>query len=147
MNIKVFGWWLILLGVLGMLGTGVGYFSLKDRANHAYMQSILTLGSARSAEWQGEAHEAKHTQERLVALMVGSGVALLIGIGMCLANGGTAGRKRSCPQCAEIVLAAAFVCKHCGAKLAPQQPESRPTSSYRALAKAAEEAERRTPRP
>lgn len=147
MNIKVFSWWLILLGVLGTLGTGIGYLSLKDQANHAYMQSVMTFGSARSAEWQREAHEAKRSQERLVALMAGSGVALLFGIGMCLASGGTTGRKRPCPQCAEIVLAAAFVCKHCGAKLAPQQPESRATSSYRALAKATEEAERRTSRP
>lgn len=44
-----------------------------------------------------------------------------------------------CPKCAETVRMAAVVCKHCGSELSPisEQPGN---SSYKALAKAAEEA-------
>ena len=146
MNIKVFGWWLILLGVLGGAGTGIGYLSLKGDASHAYGESVMGLGTSSGRAWHDAAREAERTQERLVPWMIGCGAVVLIGAGMCFAGGGASGPTKTCPQCAETVLAAAVVCKHCGAKLAPQQSGASPGSSYRALATAAEEAERRASR-
>lgn len=73
--------------------------------------------------------------------IIGGAVGGLLGLGMVFSAGGNAGPIRTCPKCAEDIKAAAVVCKHCGSELSPisEQPGK---SSYKALAKAAEEAER-----
>lgn len=95
-------------------------------------------------------YENKRTNTYLSIGTVAVGV-ILMGFGSLQRPSGNDRGYRTCPKCAEAVRAAAVICKHCGADLQPvdNDPDYPANDagqgdrkySYRALAKAAEDAE------
>lgn len=143
MNLGKFGVVLFLLGLVVAGVAGMQRMSLERQAIHANTQSVLTydsFGSITSSNAAQQARELRKQRARMTPWMVGGAIGGLLGLGLIFAAGSSGGPTRTCPRCAETVRAAAVVCKHCGSELSPisEQPGK---SSYKALAKAAEEAE------
>ena len=144
MNVGKFGLVLFLLGLVVAGVAGMQRMSLERQAIHANTQSLLTydsFGSITSSNAAQQARDLRKQRDRTTPWMVGGAIGGLLGLGLIFAAAGNAGPTRTCPTCAETVRAAAVVCKHCGAQLAPIK-EHPGKSSYKALAKAAEAAER-----
>ena len=145
MNLGKFGVVLFLLGLVVAGVAGMQRMSLERQAIHANTQSVLTydsFGSITSSNAAQQARDLRKQRARMTPWMVGGAIGGLLGLGLIFAAGSSGGPTRTCPRCAETVRAAAVVCKHCGSELSPisEQPGK---SSYKALAKAAEEAERK----
>lgn len=145
MNTGKFGLVLFLLGLVVAGVAGMQRMSLQRQAVHANTQSVLTydsFGSITSSNATQQARDFRKQRDRMTPWMVGGAVGALLGLGLIFAAGSSGDPTRTCPKCAEAVRAAAVVCKHCGSELSPisEQPGK---SSYKALAKAAEEAERK----
>jgi hypothetical protein len=144
MNLGKFGLVLFLLGLVVAGVAGMQRMSLGRQAIHANTQSVLTydsFGSITSSNAAQQARDLRKQRDRMTPWMVGGAIAALLGLGLIFAGGGSGGATRACPKCAETVRVAAVVCKHCGAELSPMN-DPLGKSSYKALAKAAEEAER-----
>lgn len=144
MNIGKMGLVLFVLGLLLAAGAGMHRMSLERSAQQAGADAVLTydsFGSIKSSNAQSRARQLRQQRDAMNPWIIGGAVGGLLGLGMIFTGGGNTGPNRTCPKCAETVRAAAVVCKHCGAELSPvsDQPGK---SSYKALAKAAEEAER-----
>ena len=145
MNFGKFGLVLFLLGLVVAGVAGMQRMSLERQAIHANTQSVLTydsFGSVTSSNAAQRARDLRKQRDRMTPWMVGGAIGGLLGLGLIFAGGGNGGPTRTCPKCAETVQAAAVVCKHCGSELSPIKEQSG-KSSYKALAKAAEEAERK----
>ena len=145
MNFGKFGLVLFLLGLVVAGVAGMQRMSLESQAIHANTQSVLTydsFGSITSSNAAQQARDFRKQRDRMTPWMVGGAIGALLGLGLIFAAGSSDGPTRTCPRCAETVRAAAVVCKHCGSELSPisEQPGK---SSYKALANAAEEAERK----
>lgn len=146
MNIGKMGLVLFMVGLLLAAAAGMHRMSLERRAQQAGAAAVLTydsFGSIKSSNAQSRSQKLRQQRDAMNPWIIGGAISGLLGLGMIFAGGGTTGPTRTCPKCAEEVRAAAVVCKHCGGDLAPL-PSDKPTSSYGALAKAADEAERRT---
>lgn len=144
MNIGKMGLVLFVLGLLVAAGAGMNRLSLERSAQQAGADAVLTydsFGSIKSSNAQSRARQLRQRRDAMNPWIIGGAVGGVLGLGMIFAGGGNAGPIRSCPKCAETVRAAAVVCKHCGAELSPMNDHPG-KSSYKALAKAAEEAER-----
>lgn len=144
MNFGKLGLVLFVLGLVVAGVAGMRRMSLERQAIHANTQSVLTydsFGSITSSNAAQQARDLRKQRDRMTLWMTGGTIGALLGLGLIFAGGGNARPTRTCPKCAETVQAAAVVCKHCGSELSPisEQPGK---SSYKALAKAAEEAER-----
>lgn len=144
MNFSKMGLVLFVLGLLLAAGAGMHRLSLERSAQQAGAEAVLTydsFGSIKSSNAQSRARQVRQQRDAMNPWIIGGAVGGLLGLGMIFAGGGNTGPTRTCPKCAETVRAAAVVCKHCGAELSPvnDQPGK---SSYKALAKAAEEAGR-----
>lgn len=125
---------------IGAILIGLGLAWLAFALNyHDAMQEIR--GPFRSGPDPITEYENKQTNTYLSIGTVAVGV-ILFGFGTLQRPSGNDPGYRTCPKCAEAVRVAAVVCKHCGADLPAVSPDQS-KSSYRALAKAAEEAERK----
>lgn len=145
MNLGKFGLVLFLLGLVVAGVAGMQRMSLERQAIHANTQSVLTydsFGSITSSNAAQQARDLRKQRARMTPWMVGGAIGALLGLGLIFAAGSSDGPTTTCPKCAETVRAAAVVCKHCGAQLAPIK-EHPGKSSYKTLAKAAEAAERK----
>lgn len=142
MNFGKLGLVIFVLGLLVAAGAGLNWMSLDQRATNASVEMTLADNTYDRMDRMVEGQSLRVDIENMKRWVIGGSIAALLGVGMIFASGGNAGPTRTCPKCAETVQAAAVVCKHCGADLGPikQQPGK---SSYKALAKAAEEAERK----
>ena len=125
---------------IGTILIGLGLAWLAFALNyHEAMREIR--GPFRSGPDPMTEYENKRTNTYLSIGTIAVGVVLL-GVGTLQRPSGNDPGYRTCPKCAEAVRVAAVVCKHCGSDLQPVAP-NQSKSSYRALAKAAEDAERR----
>ena len=124
---------------IGGILIGLGLAWLAFALNyHEAMREIR--GPFRSGPDPITEYENKRTNTYLSIGTVAVGV-ILMGFGSLQRPSGDDRGYRTCPKCAEAVRAAAVVCKHCGSELSPISDQAG-RSSYKALAKAAEEAER-----
>lgn len=145
MNFGKMGLVLFVLGLLLAAGAGMHRLSLDRSAQQAGAEAVLTydsFGSIKSSNAQSRARQMRQQRDAMNPWIIGGAVGGVLGLGMIFAGGGNAGPTRTCPKCAETVRMAAVACKHCGSELSPisEQPGK---SSYKALAKAAEGAERK----
>ena len=127
--------------------------SLDRRAGNASVEMTLADNSYDRLDRLVEGKTLREDMDAMLPWMIGGAIAAVLGLGIIFAAGGATPANRTCPKCAESVLLAAVVCKHCGAELQlvdidPDYPANDAGQgdrkySYRALAKAAEDAERR----
>lgn len=148
MNWKDLGLAVLVIGLIVTSVAGYQWLDLDAQRTRASLEVVMSgrFGSTTSTE-------LRHEQLQRMPWIIGGGITILFGIGIMFAARGQTD-SRICPQCAETVRAQALVCKHCGMQLDSIDPdypgdhsddrtEEERSYSYRALAKAAEEAERR----
>lgn len=153
MNFGKLGLVIFVLGLLIAAGAGLNWMFLDQRATNASVEMTLADNTYDRMNRLVEGQSLRADIENMKRWMIGGSMAAVLGLGVVFASGGNASPTRTCPKCAETVQAAAVVCKHCGADLQPvdidpDYPARDATQgdrkhSYRALAKAAEEAERK----
>lgn len=154
MNVGKFGLVVFILGLVIAAIAGLNHMSFERRAVNASLEATLADNAWSRINHQADGEELRESRDNMTPWILGGGIAALLGLGMIFAAGASSGPTRPCPKCAESVRAAAVICKHCGADLQPAELDpDYPTTdagnsdkkySYRALAKAAEDAERRT---
>ena len=145
MNFGKMGLVVFVLGLVIAAGAGMHWMSLDRRAANVSVEATLADNAYDRLDRLGEGQSLGQKMDAMRPWMIGGSIAAVLGLGMIFAAGGSAAAMRTCPKCAEAVRVAAVVCKHCGADLKPVSPDQS-KSSYRALAKAAEDAERKVKR-
>lgn len=153
MNLGKFGLVVFVLGLVIGAGAGMNWMSLDQRATNASAEMTLADNTYDRLDRLVEGKTLREDMDAMLPWMIGGSIAAVLGLGIIFAAGGASPATRTCPKCAEAVRAAAVVCKHCGVDLQPEETDpDYPASdagqgdrkySYRALAKAAEDAERR----
>ncbi|WP_296280490.1 zinc ribbon domain-containing protein [Pseudoxanthomonas sp.] len=145
MNFGKMGLVVFVLGLAIAAGAGMNRMSLDRRATNASVAATLADNAWRRINHRADGEDLREARDKMIPWIIGGGIAAVLGLGMIFAAGGSFLPTRTCPKCAETVRAAAVVCKHCGTDLQPVAP-NQSKSSYRALAKAAEDAERKVKR-
>ena len=145
MNFGKMGLVVFVLGLAIAAVAGMNRMSLDRRATNASVEATLADNAWRRINHRADGEDLREARDKMTPWIIGGGIAAVLGLGMIFAAGGSSVPNRTCPKCAETVRAAAVVCKHCGTDLQPIAP-NQSKSSYRALAKAAEEAERKAKR-
>ena len=153
MNVGKFGLAVFVLGLVVVAGAGMNWMSLDQRATNASVEMTLADNTYDRLDRLVEGKTLREDMDAMRPWMIGGSIAAVLGLGIIFAGGGATPATRTCPKCAEAVRAAAVVCKHCGAELQPvdNDPDYPANGagqgdrkySYRELAKAAEDAERR----
>lgn len=153
MNFGKMGLVVFVLGLVIAAGAGMNWMSLDRRAGDASVEMTLANNTYDRLDRLVEGNALREEMDAMRPWMIGGSIAAVLGMGMIFAGGGSSGPTRTCPRCAESVMAAAVVCKHCEAELQPVEVDpDYPTDevtrddkkySYRALVKAVEEAEQR----
>lgn len=141
MNFGKMGLVIFMLGLAIAAFAGMNRMSLDRRATNASVEATLADNAWSRINHRVDGEESREARDQMTPWIIGGGIAALLGLGMIFAAGGSSVPTRTCPKCAEVVRVAAVVCKHCGSDLQPVTPDQS-KSSYRALAKAAEDAER-----
>lgn len=151
MNVGKFGLVVFVLGLVIAAGAGMNWMSLDQRVTNASVEMTLADNTYDRLDRLVEGKTLREDMDAMRPWMIGGSIAAVLGLGIIFAGGGSAPATRTCPKCAEPVRVAAVVCKHCGADLQPIADSDYPANdagqggkkySYRALAKAAEDAER-----
>ncbi|MBD9479859.1 hypothetical protein [Pseudoxanthomonas sp. PXM02] len=152
MNFGKLGLVLFLVGFVIAAGAGMNWMRLDGRSTYASVGAILANNPYDRMEKQVLGLSLRDDKDTMKLWMIGGSIAAVLGLGIIFAAGGATPATRTCPKCAESVRVAAVVCKHCGAELQPidSDPDYPANDagqgdrkySYRALAKAAEDAER-----
>lgn len=153
MNSGKFGLVVFVLGLVIAAGAGMNWMFLDQRATNASVEMTLADNRYDRLDRLVEGKTLREDMDAMRPWMIGGSIAAVLGLGIIFAEAGSAPATHTCPKCAEAVRAAAVVCKHCGADLQPIEADpDYPANdagqgdrkySYRALAKAAEEAENR----
>lgn len=155
MNFEKLGIFIILIGMAIGGWAAYEYDDLKGRISRNSLDALMTIGTGRTldlleAEVRGK--EMREDLKKLPPWMVGGGALFVLGFGMMYAGRSSAGSTRTCPRCAETIQAEAVICRYCRSTLPPADRDIQSNDddsgdgkrqSYRAMAKAAERAERK----
>lgn len=111
--IRRVGWVFAIIGILGAAGLGLAYAEYDKSAGRNSVNGTLEFGTYRGGEYLMAARNARGKRDATIPWLIGSGVVSMVGIGLIFAGGSPVVRKK-CGKCAELVMAEAVVCKHCG---------------------------------
>lgn len=110
------GWILLLAGLVLAGGAGSVYIDLGAKASRQSISAALAYGTGGFGLAAERSRELREKRDGIIPWIVVGGLLSIVGTGLAVA-GGSAVSRRKCPKCAELVLAEAIKCKHCGEAL------------------------------
>ncbi len=106
MNVGKFGLIVFILGLVIAAGAGMNWMSLERRAGNASVEMTLANNTYDRLDRLVEGNALREDMDAMRPWMIGGSIAAVLGLGMIFAGGGSSVPTRTCPKCAESVMAA-----------------------------------------